>query len=257
MPARDCAIRLDRLARRFGSNEAVRGISLEIRCGELYGLLGPNGAGKTTTLSMLATLLAPSGGDAELLGHSLRREPHAVRRLVGLVPQEPSLYPGLSGAGNVRFFGRLYGLRGPALRHACRRVLELVGLSERAGERTSRYSGGMKRRLNLACGLVHAPRILLLDEPTAGVDPQSRDQLLKVIRGLSRAGTTVVYTTHYMEEAQQLCERLAILDHGRIIAEGTLSELLDMVGPDRRPPVYERNLEDVFLHLTGRALRDG
>jgi ABC-2 type transport system ATP-binding protein len=256
MSAPECAIRLDELARSFGDVAAVSGLSLEIGRGELFGLLGPNGAGKTTTLSMLATLLAPTSGHADLLGHDLCGEADAVRRLIGLAPQDLSLYPGLSGTDNVRFFGRLYGLRGPALHQASRRVLGLVGLEERADDLASHYSGGMKRRLNLACALVHAPKILLLDEPTAGVDPQSRERLLDVIREIAGTGTTVIYTTHYMEEAERLCERIAVIDQGKVIAQGTLTELLDIVGPGEVVEVRRTNLETVFMHLTGRALRD-
>jgi len=244
------------LARRFGDLEAVRGLSLKVSRGEIFGLLGPNGAGKTTTLSMLATLLPPSSGDADLLGHSLRDDAQSVRPLIGLAPQELSLYAGLSGRANVRFFGSLYGLRGRTLEVACEQLLDRVGLADRAHDLAGTYSGGMKRRLNLACSLVHAPRILLLDEPTAGVDPQSRERLLEVVREIAASGTTVVYTTHYMEEAQRLCERLAIMDQGRVIAHGTLQELLDIVGPGQVVEVPETNLETVFMHLTGRALRD-
>jgi ABC-2 type transport system ATP-binding protein len=218
------------LARSYGEVEAVRGLRLAIRPGETFGLLGPNGAGKTTTLAMLSTLLPPSSGDARIFGHALRGELRAVRRLVGLAPQEISLYPDLSGEENLFFFGRLYGVRGPELRARIGSLLELVGLSPRRSDPVRSYSGGMKRRLNLAASLVHAPRLLLLDEPTVGVDPQSRERIFAAIREIAAGGTTVLYTTHYMEEAQRLCDRIAIMDEGRLLAVGSLDELLARVG---------------------------
>ena len=218
------------LARSFGEVEAVRGVSLHIDEGETVGLLGPNGAGKTTTLSMLAALLAPSSGDAEIFGISLCREAWTVRRLVGLAPQEVSLYPELTADENLRFFGRLYGLGGARLRERADEMLDLVGLLPRRQDRVATYSGGMKRRLNLACSLLHAPRLLLLDEPTVGVDPQSRDRIFDAVRELARHGRTILYSTHYMEEAERLCDRITIMDEGRIVAAGTLSELLQIVG---------------------------
>src|SRR5262252_3718951 len=224
------AVTLDDLRRSFGDVEAVRGISLHIEEGETVGLLGPNGAGKTATLSMLATLLAPSSGDARIFGASLRRDVWAVRRLVGLAPQEISLYPELTGDENLRFLGRLYGLGGTLLRERADEVLELVGLVPRRDDRVATYSGGMKRRLNLACSLLHAPRFLLLDEPTVGVDPQSRDRIFDAIRELARRGKTILYTTHYMEEAERLCDRITIMDEGRMVACGTLAELLQILG---------------------------
>jgi ABC-2 type transport system ATP-binding protein len=218
------------LRRSFGDVEAVRGVSLHIEKGETMALLGPNGAGKTTTLSMLATLLVPSSGDARIFGASLSGDIWEVRRLVGLAPQELSLYPELTADENLRFFGRLYGIRGARLRARADEVLDLVGLLPRRHERVVTYSGGMKRRLNLACSLLHAPRLLLLDEPTVGVDPQSRDRIFDAIRQLARDGNTILYTTHYMEEAQRLCDRITIMDEGRIVAVGTLGELLKIVG---------------------------
>jgi ABC-2 type transport system ATP-binding protein len=221
---------VEELVKRFGTFDAVRGISFTIAPGEIFGLLGPNGAGKTTTLSMLATLLPPSGGDARIFGTSIVSDVGAVRRLVGLAPQEIGLYPDLTARENLTFFGRLYGLGGQALRERTEELLGLVGLAGRADDRVRNHSGGMQRRLNLACALVHRPRLLMLDEPTAGVDPQSREHVLDAIRALARGGTTVLYTTHYMEEAEQLCDRLAIMDEGRIMASGTLAELLHLVG---------------------------
>jgi len=218
------------LARSFGSFEAVRGISLEIPAGETFGLLGPNGAGKTTTLSMLATLLPPTRGDVLVFGASAVGNPAEVRRRVGLAPQQISLYPTLTGQENLEFFGKLHGLALAVRRQRVEQMLELVGLAPRRDDAVRTYSGGMQRRLNLACSLIHEPRLLLLDEPTAGVDPQSRENLFQVIRHLASAGTTIVYTTHYIEEAERLCDRIAILDEGRIAAVGTLQELLGLVG---------------------------
>ena len=224
------AVTLDDLRRSFGDVEAVRGITLHIEEGETLGLLGPNGAGKTTTLSMLATLLTPSSGDARIFGASLKGDIWGIRRLVGLAPQEISLYPELTADENLRFFGRLYGIGGAPLRARADELLDLVGLLPRRHDRVVTYSGGMRRRLNLACSLVHAPRLLLLDEPTVGVDPQSRDRIFDAIRELARNGTTILYTTHYMEEAERLCDRITIMDEGRIVAAGTLGELLRIVG---------------------------
>jgi ABC-2 type transport system ATP-binding protein len=223
-------VELRDLGRSFDHVAAVRGISLHIEEGETVGLLGPNGAGKTTTLSMLATLLAPSSGDARVFGASLRGDVWTVRRLVGLAPQEISLYPELTADENLRFLGRLYGLGGARLRTRADELLDLVGLLPRRHDRVATYSGGMKRRLNLAGSLLHAPRLLLLDEPTVGVDPQSRDRIFEAIRELARQGKTIVYTTHYMEEAERLCDRITIMDEGRIVAVGTLGELLQILG---------------------------
>jgi ABC-2 type transport system ATP-binding protein len=218
------------LARSFGELEAVRGLTLHIEEGETVGLLGPNGAGKTTTLSMLAALLQPSSGDADIFGASLCRDAWTVRRLVGLAPQEVSLYPELTADENLRFFGRLYGLGGALLGKRAAELLDLVGLLPRRHDRVATYSGGMKRRLNLACSLLHGPRLLLLDEPTVGVDPQSRDRIFDAIRELARHGRTIVYSTHYMEEAERLCDRITIMDEGRMVAYGTLAELLQILG---------------------------
>ena len=218
------------LARSFGELEAVRGLTLQIEEGETVGLLGPNGAGKTTTLSMLAALLLPSSGDADIFGASLCRDAFTVRQLVGLAPQEVSLYPELTADENLRFFGRLYGLGGALLGQRADELLDLVGLLPRRHDRVATYSGGMKRRLNLACSLLHAPRLVLLDEPTVGVDPQSRDRIFDAIRELARNGRTILYSTHYMEEAERLCDRITIMDEGRMVACGTLAELLHILG---------------------------
>ncbi|MFQ5876918.1 MAG: ATP-binding cassette domain-containing protein [Acidobacteriota bacterium] len=221
---------VESLVKRYGDLRAVDGISFEVRKGEIYGLLGPNGAGKTTTMSMMSGLLLPDEGRVRFDGIDLRADPIGVKRQLGVVPQETALYENLSARENLRFWGGLYGLSGGALAGAVDRVLEQVGLTSRAGDPVKTYSGGMKRRLNLALGLVHSPRAVLLDEPTVGIDPQARINVLDVVRAVASSGTTVLYTTHYLEEAESLCDRIGIMDHGRILAEGTLDELKRRAG---------------------------
>ncbi len=212
------------------SAPAVDAISFTVNEGEIFGLLGPNGAGKTTLISMLSCLAAPDGGSAQVGGCDLVRDRNAVKRMIGLVPQELALYPSLSAHENLLCFGGLYGLRGAELRANIRRVLAMVGLADRANDRVETLSGGMKRRINIAAGLLHAPRVLFLDEPTVGVDPQSRNFIFDGIEALRRAGMTMLYTTHYMEEAQRLCDRVAIVDQGRVIALDTPKALMDAHG---------------------------
>ena len=228
---------------------AVNGLDFSVRGGEIFGLLGPNGAGKTTAISIICTLLRQSSGRVLLGGHDTALHPAAVRDLFGLAPQELALYPTLSARENLRYFGRLYGLSGRALAHRIDHCLTLVGLLENADTRVDAYSGGMKRRANLAAAILHAPRLLILDEPTVGIDAQSRHLILENLKGLRAAGMTILYTTHYMEEAEQLCSRVAVMDRGRIIATGTPDELIGQV-----PGCG--NLEHFFLQLTGKALRD-
>ena len=218
------------LTKRFGELRAVDGISFEVRRGELYGLLGPNGAGKTTTMSMLSGLLAPDEGRILFDGVDLAAKPLEVKARLGVVPQEPALYASLSARENLKFWGGLYGLTGAALDKAVDRVLEETGLAGRAKEPVKNFSGGMKRRLNLGIGLVHRPQAVLMDEPTVGIDVQARLNILQVVRDVAAAGTTVLYTTHYLEEAETLCDRIAIMDHGKILSEGTLEELKRQVG---------------------------
>jgi ABC-2 type transport system ATP-binding protein len=213
------------LRKAYGRNVAVDGVSFEIRRGETFGLLGPNGAGKSTTLHLLAGLLRPDAGTIRITGSD--GDP---RRSLGLAPQSLSLYPDLSADENCRFFGRLYGLSGARLKERTDAVLELAGLTERRRDRVQTFSGGMQRRLNLACALIHDPPFLLLDEPTAGVDPQSRNHVFDSIEALKRRGTTLLYTTHYMEEAQRLCDRVAILDRGRILALDPVDRLIESHG---------------------------
>ena len=304
------------LVKRFGDVTAVDGVSFSIAAGSIFGLLGPNGAGKTTIISMISCLLAPDGGDVTVDGHSVRTDSSRVRRVLGVVPQEIALYPTLTAAENLRFWGRMYGLGGRKLADAVDYGLKMAGLEEQANKRIETFSGGMKRRINIAAGILHRPKLLLMDEPTVGIDPQSRNHILDTVRELNREGMTVLYTTHYMEEVEVLCDRIGIVDHGRVIALGSLEELRALVGDedrihielgdDRREAVraavsavegvsraelaestlevltpeaarvlggvvaaiaqaggsvrtvevVEPNLESVFLHLTGRALRD-
>jgi len=220
------ALQVDRLSKHYGEIDAVSGVSFEIREGEIFGLLGHNGAGKTTLISMLATDRSPSAGDAFLLGHSIRGERRTVRRMIGAVPQEIALYPMLTAAENLRFFGRMYDIGGAELASRTQELLEFVGLQDRRNDRVATYSGGMKRRLHLAVALVHRPKLILLDEPTAGVDPQSRDDILGLVRRLRDDGNAILYTTHYLEEAEALCDRLCILNQGKVVAVGTLETLI-------------------------------
>lgn len=222
--------RIEGLTKRFGEIRAVDGVSFEVRKGELYGLLGPNGAGKTTTMSMLSGLLAPDEGRILFDGFDLAAEPIKIKGRLGVVPQEPALYETLTARENLRFWGGLYGLAGAVLDKAVDRVLDETGLAARAKEPVKTFSGGMKRRLNLGIGLVHGPQAVLMDEPTVGIDPQARLNIFEVVRNVVAAGTTVLYTTHYLEEAETLCDRIGIMDHGRILAEGTLDELKRQVG---------------------------
>ncbi len=270
----------------FGATTALDGLSLEVRRGEIFGLLGPNGAGKSTLMSMVSGLLRPDGGEVRLHGAS-PAEP-AARRGIGLAPQALALYDTLTARENLEFFGRLQGLSGARLRERVDAALAFVALADRQHDRAGGYSGGMKRRLNLAAALLHEPDLVLLDEPTAGVDPQSRNALFDNVEALRAQGRTVVYTTHYMEEVERLCDRIAIIDRGRVLAIGTLAELLaahggaPMLVARRGERVWREvaadplarlneiardgavddfrveqpRLEQVFLHLTGRQLRD-
>jgi ABC-2 type transport system ATP-binding protein len=308
-------LQADGLSKRFDEIVAADGVSFEIAEGETFGLLGPNGAGKTTTISMVAGLLEPEDGTVHVAGTPIKTNSTAGRADIGLVPQELAIYPDLTGAENLRFFGRLYDMAGDDLEKRMAEVLEVIGLSDRKDDLTGEYSGGMQRRLNIGIGLLHRPRLLILDEPTVGVDPQSRNAILESVEELSGQGIAVLYTTHYMEEAERLCDRVAIIDEGVIKAEGTRRELVSMVGEKDRirvtmtgdveavarvaseieavheaspadsgvdvlaadastllpelltrvsatganvtgVAVFEPNLEAVFLHLTGKALRD-
>jgi ABC-2 type transport system ATP-binding protein len=220
------ALRVVGLSKQYGATTAVSGLNFDIREGEIFGLLGPNGAGKTSTIAMLATQRRPSDGDATLFGHSARKEPYQVRQMIGFAPQEISLYPELTAAENLQFFGRIYGMNRAELGPRVEELLSMVGLYLHGDKRVGTFSGGMKRRLNLAVSIVHRPKLILLDEPTAGVDPESREQILNIIGGLRDNGCAILYTTHYMEEAERLCDRVGILSEGRLVAVGTLDTLL-------------------------------
>ena len=311
-------IRVNDLHKQFNPPDgtvAVDGVSFTVEGGEIFSLLGPNGAGKTTTISMLSCLLRPTGGEAWVAGSSIIDEPRQVREHLGVVPQEVALYHDLNGRENLRFWGRMYRLGSDELERRIDEVLDLIGLAERQKDRVAEYSGGMKRRLNIGVALLHRPQVLFLDEPTVGIDPQSRRSILDGIRDLNSAGMTVLYTTHYMEEAQEISDRIGIMDHGRMVNCGTHAELVKLVGEETRVnvsvdgglekvakrweglagvrilsregsevrllvkdaqdaiprlfqqaekagsrltaiTVEEPDLEDVFLHLTGRELRD-
>jgi ABC-2 type transport system ATP-binding protein len=223
-------ITINGLTKTYGDRVAVQDVSFAIEEGEIFGLLGVNGAGKTTLLSILSTLLPPDEGNVLIDGHDIARETNRVKPLIGFVPQDLALYPNLSAWDNLIFFGRIYGLGGTTLKERVTALLTMVGLSDRAGDAVETFSGGMKRRLNIAAGLIHEPRILFLDEPTVGVDPQSRNFIFEHVERLHSEGMTIIYTTHYMEEAQRLCDRVAIMDSGRILALDTMHGLLAMLG---------------------------
>jgi ABC-2 type transport system ATP-binding protein len=218
------------ISKSYGARLALDSVSLAVRPGEVAGLLGPNGAGKTTTLSILSTMMRPDRGRVLIAGTPAKSDPRGLGRLLGLVPQSLALYPTLSAAQNVWHFARMQGMASADARIACARVLEEVGLSERADDPMHTFSGGMKRRLNLACGIVHRPAVLMLDEPTVGVDLQSREQILTLVRRCAEAGAAVIYSTHYMEEAERICDRVLLIDRGKLIADGTIEELVALGG---------------------------
>jgi len=234
---------------RGASGPALDGCNIEIKEGEIFGLLGPNGAGKTTTISILSTMLRPDRGRVTICGTDALKYPYRVKKMIGLVPQDIALYPTLTARENLKFFGRCYNLDGRQLKRRINECLELVGLADRPDKQIATYSGGMKRRVNLAVGLLHRPRLLFLDEPTVGIDAQSRNLILEKLLQLKESGTTMIYTTHYMEEAERLCSAVAIMDEGRIIAGGSPQELIN------RPPGFS-SLGELFLALTGKQLRD-
>jgi ABC-2 type transport system ATP-binding protein len=223
-------IKVENLSKAYGDIQAVDDVSFEVRRGEILGLLGPNGAGKTTVINVLSTYTGPTSGTVSIAGHSVSAEAEEVKRVIGVVPQEIALYPDLNAVENLHFFGRMYDIPRATLERRSAELLELVGLTEHARRRVEHYSGGMKRRLNLAVGLLSAPRLLMLDEPTVGVDPQSRNAIFENIQALKRQGLTILYTTHYIEEAETLCDRVAIMDEGRIIALDTPQHLINTLG---------------------------
>jgi ABC-2 type transport system ATP-binding protein len=240
-------LQVDRLTKRYGEQVAVNAISFSIAQGETVGLLGPNGAGKTTAIAMISGISRPDGGEVRLGGMSLNEDATALKRRVGLVPQDLALYEELSAWANLQLFGGLYGLGAAQLKSRAEAALALVGLADRGADRVKTFSGGMKRRLNIAGALLHEPDLILLDEPTVGVDPQSRNAIFDNLEELKRRGKTLLYTTHYMEEAERLCDRVLILDHGQILADETVAHFKERY----------TNLEAAFMQLTGRGLRDG
>lgn len=221
------------LTKSYGSLLAVDRISIDVREGEIFGLLGPNGAGKTTTINMICALVKPDSGAIELDGQDMNRTGEGIRRHLGVVPQEVALYEDLNAVENLTFWGTLYGMKKKHVRKRIEELLEITGLTDRARERVRTYSGGMKRRLNMAVGMIHRPKLLLLDEPTVGIDPQARHNMLDTVKTVAQEGATILYTTHYMDEAEMLCDRLAIMDHGRILAMGTQNEIKQIVGENR------------------------
>jgi len=239
------------LHKSFNEHVAVDGVSFSVHKGEIFGFLGPNGAGKTTTIRMLSTVLEPDAGEIAIGGYSVRNDPEAVRSIIGVCPQELALYEDLSAMDNMVFFGRMAGLNGKEAREQAMMHLELMGLKDRAKDKVAKFSGGMKRRVNLAIALMGDPRLVFLDEPTVGIDPQSRNNIFETIRGLRDKGITILYTTHYMEEADRLCDRVAIIDAGKLITLDTPRKLKEQIGPPDQV-----TLEDVFLKWTGRSLRD-
>lgn len=227
---------------------ALSGVDLKIRSGTIFGFLGPNGAGKTTAISIMSTLLKPTSGSVEIFGRDCGKKPSAIRRMIGLVPQDIALYPSLTGRENLCYFGRLYGMGGEVLQRRVGECLALVGLADSGDQRVDSFSGGMKRRVNLAAGILHQPKLLFLDEPTVGIDAQSRNMIMDRLLELRGQGMTMLYTTHYMEEAERLCDEVAVIDQGRVISEGVPSELMREGG--------HKTLQDLFFNLTGRSLRD-
>lgn len=233
-----------------GADEpAIKGISLDIFKGEVFGLLGPNGAGKTTTISILCGLFSPDQGDVIIDGHSIHSDMESIKKVIGVVPQDIALYPTLTAMENLTFFGNMYGLRGKELKENIQTRLSYFGLEKAAKKPISKYSGGMKRRVNLIAGLLHNPKVIFLDEPTVGIDVQSRMVILDFLKHINESGVTIIYTSHYMEEAENLCSRVAIIDQGNIISIGNPKELV------AENPEY-KNLENLFIHLTGKDLRD-
>jgi ABC-2 type transport system ATP-binding protein len=247
----DSFVSVTNLHKKFGEFHAVNDVSFSIAKGEIFGLLGPNGAGKTTTIRMLSTVLHPDSGHISVGGHALNTDADGIRSIIGVCPQELALYEDLTALDNMVFFGRMAGLNRKEAVDQAMSILKLIGLEERAKGKISKFSGGMKRRVNLAVSLMGHPELLFMDEPTVGVDPQSRNNIFENIQGLRSRGMTVLYTTHYMDEADKLCDRVAVMDGGKIIAMDTPRQLKSQLGdPDRV------TLEDVFLNLTGRSLRD-
>lgn len=237
-------ISVQNLSKKFGSTEALKGISFEIKAGEFFGLLGPNGAGKTTTISIMSTILEPDGGSVNIAGFDLKKNPTECKKTIGVVPQEIALYNELSAWDNLLFWGSLYSVSKSDLTKRAEETLKLFGLYDRKNDKVKTYSGGMKRRINIASALLHRPQVLFMDEPTVGIDPQSRNLIFEVVEKLHHDGMTIVYTTHYMEEAERFCNRIGIIDNGQIIAQGTLDELKSSSAMKETIVVSCRNLSN-------------
>ncbi len=308
-------LKINNLKKNYGDIQAVKGVHLEVNKGEIVGLLGPNGAGKSTTISMISTLIKPDAGSVEFKGIDVLKDPKPIQKVLGIVPQEIALYPTLTGYENLKFWGSAYGLKGSALKEKIEVVSEIIGIKDRLKDKVEKYSGGMKRRINIGAALLHDPELLIMDEPTVGIDPQSRNHILETIKQLNEKGMSIIYTSHYMEEVEFLCDRIYIMDEGVVIAEGTKESLISSVNGEKKVivtyakdpngikdrldeltqverievedevltlythsnenmmkkiidissefdiemisiDVEKPNLESVFLHLTGKALRD-
>lgn len=246
-------IDLEGLTKKYDNKPVVDHINLQIRKGEIFGLLGPNGAGKSTTMNMVCSLVKPTAGKVKLFGYDTKIDKKKVKAKLGYIPQELAIHGNLKAWENVELFTSLYGIKGNALKKAVTESLEFVGLEDKRNGFVKTFSGGMKRRLNIACAIGHKPELLIFDEPTVGIDPQSRNFILEKIKYVNSKGTTVIYTSHYMEEIEAICSRIAIMDNGKIIAIGTKQELVEMVTADKDSKM---TLEEVFLTLTGKKLRD-
>ena len=254
-------LEVEHLTKRFGSHTAVQNVSFQVQQGDAFGLLGPNGAGKSTTISLITGLLQSNEGEVRLHGVSLAKNPRYLKQRIGLVPQTIALYESLTARENLEFWGTVYGVRGATLRDNIDWCLDVAGLKEYERQTVKKFSGGMKRRLNIAVGMIHRPEILIMDEPTVGIDPQSRNHILETVRDLNRGGITIIYTSHYMEEVQYLCTRLAIMDHGRMIAYGSLDDVRQLAGSlttlrlqvsaDAAAAVEEMRQDPVFRHVEG------
>ena len=241
-------IEVKNLKKSYKSNKAVDGLSFDLYRGEILGILGPNGAGKSTTINILSTILKKDDGEILYFGAPIEKRIREVKSKLGIVPQDLAIFEDIPAYKNITFFASLYGIKGEKLKEAANYALEFVGLEERKDDKPKTYSGGMKRRLNIACSIAHRPEILILDEPTVGIDPQSRNHILEDLKRLKNEGTTIIYTTHYMEEIEQIADRVIIVDNGKKIEEGTIGELLDKYS--------EENLESLFLDITGKKLRN-
>ena len=241
-------LEIKNLKKSYKKNHALKGISFDVYKGEILGILGPNGAGKSTMINILSTILQKDEGEILYFGKQMEKNEREIKKKIGVVPQDLAIYEDIPSYNNIKLFASLYGLKGQALEEAVSKALDFVKLEDRKKDKPKTYSGGMKRRLNIACSIAHSPEILILDEPTVGIDPQSRNHILKSLLELKKQGTTIMYTTHYMEEIEEIADRVIIMDNGTKIEEGTVYELLNKY--------KKESLEEVFLSLTGKNLRD-